>query len=234
MRPAFIVILLWLASSGAMAQTGLYLPAAVPSPGQDEFRASDGTSCRTTMDGSKRVEVGTFATGGQQAGNNYSLPGYASNPAQSNVGVYGRYTWTLDAKTDRMDCNKLFQLEIEKKQIEIEMMKQSLKAAETQLDAVKANRPRRATEIELGAVRPTRAHTVAEAQPSADKITRPLKTADTQAHAGKIALLEGDPINSASVPPPLRRSRDVGSILDAVINAPTALAFASPRLMSAD
>ncbi len=234
MRTAFIVVLMWLASSGAMAQTGLYLPAAVPSPGQDEFRASDGTSCRTTMDGSKRVEVGTFATGGQQAGNNYSLPGYASNPAQSNVGVYGRYTWTLDAKTDRMDCNKLFQLEIEKKQIEIEMMKQSLKAAETQLDAVKANRPRRATEIELGAVRPARAQTVAEAQPNADKGTRPLKNADPQAHAGKMALFAGGSTNPQSMPPSLRRSRDVGTILDSVIDVPTALAFASPRLIRAD
>jgi hypothetical protein len=105
--------------------TGFYLPNATPSYGQDEFRASDGTSCRSTM------EAGTFATGGNQSGggSNYGLPGYVSNPTQGNIGVYGRFTWSLDAKPNRMDCTKLYELEIEKKQLELELLRQQVQVA---------------------------------------------------------------------------------------------------------
>lgn len=132
-------LVLGLASAPAMAQQGFYLPAPVTSPGQDEFRSSDGTSCRTTMDGTKRIEVGTFASGNQAAGPSGSfVPGYASsNPSQANVGVYGRFTMSLDASRERIDCNQLFRLELEKKQIELDMMKQSLRAANQQLDDLK-------------------------------------------------------------------------------------------------
>lgn len=130
-------LLLGLEVSSAVAQTGFYLPTPTPSPGQDEFRASDGTSCRTTMDGSKRVEVGTFATGGQPQDNIYSIPQYVSRPNPNNLGVYARYSWSLDAPSTRMDCNKLYQLEVEKKELEIKLLKRSLAAAEEKLDVAK-------------------------------------------------------------------------------------------------
>jgi hypothetical protein len=133
MRWAASLMLAIILPSSALAQsTGFYLPNASPSYGQDEFRASDGTSCRTTMDGTKRVEVGTFATGGNQtaSGSNYGLPGYLTNPtAQGNLGVYGRFSWSLDAMPQRMDCTKLYELEIEKKKMELELLKQQVRVA---------------------------------------------------------------------------------------------------------
>lgn len=129
-------LLMLVLATPSTAQTGFYLPAPVTSPGQDEFRASDGTSCRSTMDGAKRVEVGTFATGAQQH-SSYDLPGYVAPPRNANIGVYGRFTWSLDSNPERIDCSKLFQLELEKKQLEVEMLKQSLRAAEQQLQAAK-------------------------------------------------------------------------------------------------
>ena len=130
-------LVLVLASAPAMAQQGFYLPAPVTSPGQDEFRASDGTTCRTTMDGTRRLEVGTFASGNQTAGSSNFVPGYGSTPGQANVGVYGRFTVSLDASRERMDCSQLYKLELEKKQIELDLMKQSLRAANQQLDDLK-------------------------------------------------------------------------------------------------
>jgi hypothetical protein len=130
-------LVLVLASAPAMAQQGFYLPAPVTSPGQDEFRASDGTTCRTTMDGTKRLEVGTFASGNQTAGGSNFIPGYGSSPGQANVGVYGRFSMSLDGNRERMDCSQLFKLELEKKQLELDLMKQSLRAANQQLDELK-------------------------------------------------------------------------------------------------
>jgi hypothetical protein len=114
------ILLPLLVPTATMAQQGFYLPAPVTSPGQDEFRSSDGTTCRNTMDGSKRIEVGTFASGNQTADGPSFVPGYGSTPAQGNVGVYGRFTMSLDAQKDRIDCGKLFKLELEKKQLELD------------------------------------------------------------------------------------------------------------------
>ena len=137
-----LALVLALASGPAEAQSGFYLPAPAPSPGQDEFRASDGTTCRTTMDGTKRMEVGTFATA-QRADNRYSLPSYLPETGQGNVGAYGRFTWSLDASPSRMDCHELYQLEIEKKKLELEMLKQSIRSAEQKLETVQSQPVRR-------------------------------------------------------------------------------------------
>lgn len=119
----------------AFAQAGFYLPTSSPSYGQDEFRAADGTTCRSTMDGTKRVELGTFATGGNgTSGYGYGLPGYGSQPTQGNAGVYGRFSMSLDASPSRMDCNLLYKLEIERRTLELELMKRSLSSADQRLD----------------------------------------------------------------------------------------------------
>jgi hypothetical protein len=131
----WLAVAMVLASGPAAAQSGFYLPTPAPSPGQDEFRASDGTTCRTTMDGTKRMEVGTFATA-QRGDNRYALPSYLPEASQGNLGAYGRFTWSLDASPSRMDCHELYQLEIEKKKLELEMLKQSIRSAEQKLEAV--------------------------------------------------------------------------------------------------
>jgi hypothetical protein len=138
----WLPLVLALASGPAAAQSGFYLPAPAPSPGQDEFRASDGTTCRTTMDGTKRMEVGTFATA-QRADRRYDLPSYLPEDSQGNLGAYGRFTWSLDARPSRIDCQELYQLEIEKKKLELEMLKQSIRSAEQKLEAVQAQPAKR-------------------------------------------------------------------------------------------
>lgn len=154
MRTAMILLSAMLSTAASAQSAGFYLPNAAPSYGQDEFRASDGTSCRTTMDGTKRLEVGSFASGGSQtgAGSNFGLPSYVANPTQGNVGVYGRFSWSLDAKPTRMDCTKLYDLEIEKKRLELELLKQQvqvakqgMREADKQLGDLKKQRTRQKT-----------------------------------------------------------------------------------------
>ena len=144
-RVGGVALLIGLAATPAAAHC-FYLPAAAPSAGQDEFRASDGTTCRSTMDGTKRVEVGTFATGGRvESGSHIGLPGYVqTTPAQGNAGVYGRFSWSLDAKPNRMDCSKLYELELEKKRLEVELLKRSLVSADHKLDDLKRQPVRKA------------------------------------------------------------------------------------------
>ena len=145
-RAGCLAFLLGFAVAPAAVAQGFYLPTATPSAGQDEFRASDGTSCRSTMDGTKRAEVGTFATGGRaETGSAYGPPGYVSAaPAQGNMGVYGRFTWSLDAASSRMDCSKLYELELERRRLEVEMLRRSLASADRKLDDLRERPVRKA------------------------------------------------------------------------------------------
>ncbi|TXN62783.1 hypothetical protein [Methylobacterium sp. WL6] len=140
------LMLIW--STSTQAQTGFSLPSASASAGQDEFHAADGTSCRTTMDGMKRVEVGSYGA----AGNNpltssylynypYSNNVYGQPSAQKNAGVYARFSMSLDASNNRMDCTKLYELELERRRIEIEIMKRSLVVSDQKLDELKRREP---------------------------------------------------------------------------------------------
>lgn len=138
-RTLLLALPLCLLGGPAFAQAGFYLPTAPTSYGQDEFRAADGTSCRSSMDGTKRVEVGAFGSGGRSDNTYYSLPGY-SYPAQGNAGVYGRFSMSLDASPERMNCNALYRLELERRTLELELMKRSLVEADRRLDDIKQSR----------------------------------------------------------------------------------------------
>lgn len=133
MTRAFPLLALLVASTGADAQ-GLVLPPATPSYGQDEFQSSDGMSCRTSMDGSRRIEAGAFGTGADyRERRDRPVPTFNREPS-SNVGAYIRFSIALDAPKSRIDCRQLFELELERKTLELELMKQSLRASEEKIE----------------------------------------------------------------------------------------------------
>lgn len=126
--------LVLLSFATAASGQGLLLPPSTPSYGQDEFQSSDGTSCRTSMDGSKRVEAGAFGTGAEyRDGRGIPVTTFNREPS-SNVGAYVRFSIALDAPRSRMDCRKLYELELEKKRLELDMVKQSLRASEEKIE----------------------------------------------------------------------------------------------------
>lgn len=134
-----VAFALGLLATPAFAQAGFYLPSGVASYGQDEFRAADGTTCRSTMDGTKRIELGAFGSGNKVDSNPYALPGYSygNQGNGGNAGVYGRFSMSLDASPERMNCNALYKLEIERRTLELELMKRSLVSADRRLDEIR-------------------------------------------------------------------------------------------------
>ena len=141
--PAFgLALLAAVLSTPALGQSGFYLPTGVNSYGQDEFRAADGTTCRSTMDGTKRIELGAYGSGNRIDSNPYALPGYSygNQGNGGNAGVYGRFSMSLDATPERMNCNALYKLELERRALELELMKRSLVAADRRLDELKQSR----------------------------------------------------------------------------------------------
>ncbi|MEZ5813040.1 MAG: hypothetical protein R3D45_16660 [Rhizobiaceae bacterium] len=110
------------AVSGAQAQTtsiinqdvtGFNLPGVQLPQGHDEVRAADGTTCRSAVSGAGA----------------YLDTGVIGNPNPSNgngVSAYGRIVIPLGRKPARLDCGRLYDLEVQRLQMELRLMQMGL------------------------------------------------------------------------------------------------------------
>ena len=98
---------------------------AIPSPAQsyqsDRIRSGE-LDCSNAIGGGSTVEFGV--TG---------IVNIDNDPLSQNqgtrgkdVGVYARITIPLDGPAERINCNTLYELELERKQMEVEKLKQEL------------------------------------------------------------------------------------------------------------
>ncbi|CDX33625.1 conserved exported hypothetical protein [Mesorhizobium sp. ORS 3359] len=98
-------------------QTGFSLPGVSLPQGQDEVHASDGTTCRSAVSGS-----GAYLDLGVIRGNN------SSNQANSDVATYGRVVIPIGRTPKRVDCSRLYELEVERLQLELKLLKMGIGA----------------------------------------------------------------------------------------------------------
>ncbi|KFB09792.1 hypothetical protein [Nitratireductor basaltis] len=95
-------------------QTGITLPGVVVPNGYDEVRAADGTSCRSSVAASGAyVDSGVIGGGLDDSGSN-------------TLSAYGRVVVPLGQRPRRLNCDKLYQLELERLQLEVKMLKRGL------------------------------------------------------------------------------------------------------------
>lgn len=95
--------------------SGFSLPGVSLPTGHDEVRAADGTTCRSAV-------VGSGA---------YLDIGIIGNPQDINAGqsAYGRIVIPLGIKRrERLDCSKLYQLEVDRLATELKLMQMGLTA----------------------------------------------------------------------------------------------------------
>lgn len=91
-------------------QNGFDLPGVTLPQGQDEVRAADGTTCSSAVSGSGAyMDVGII-------GNN----GFTGN---GDFASYGRVVVPLGRKAQRLDCSKLYELEVERLRMELDLLK---------------------------------------------------------------------------------------------------------------
>nr|WP_011580645.1 MULTISPECIES: hypothetical protein [Chelativorans] len=95
-------------------QTGISLPGVSAPSGHDEVRAADGTTCRSAV-GGRGAYVDSGIIGG-------GLDGSGSNA----LTAYGRVVVPLGKGTERVDCNRLYNLELERLQLEVQMLRRGL------------------------------------------------------------------------------------------------------------
>ena len=120
---AVLLSTLLLAGEEAAAQTnyinqnisGFNLPGVTLSQGHDEVRAADGTTCRSAVGGSGAyMDVGIIGNPEQD---------YDGN---SSMSAYGRIVVPLGKLPKRIDCSKLYNLEVARLELELKLAQMGL------------------------------------------------------------------------------------------------------------
>jgi hypothetical protein len=99
--------------SSVYNQSSVYLPSPPIAQGQDMVRGSSGVSCQTAIgSGGPYVDIGVI--GSQDVFN------------RDTASVYGRVVVPLGKRPKRPDCTKLYDLEISRMRMEIELLRMGL------------------------------------------------------------------------------------------------------------
>jgi len=123
----FLVFLFLLAPSISRSQSSslnLSLPSAPGSYQSDSFRAGD-LDCKNAIGSATNLEFGVTGI----IGNGYTDPlqGFVDSNRVGDVGVFARIVIPLGQKPkSRIDCNRLYELELRKKQLEVLRLEQEL------------------------------------------------------------------------------------------------------------
>ena len=120
----FFVIVLLMCCNVSNAQNGsmsLSMPSAPGSFQSDRFRAGD-LDCSMAIGSATNVEFGVLGV----INNNQPITTNAT-PQNRDVGVYGRIIIPIGIPKGRVDCNRLYDMELRKRAMEIEKLEFELK-----------------------------------------------------------------------------------------------------------
>ena len=109
-------------------QFGVNLPQVALPSGSDEIRTTDGATCRSAVGGDGAyMDVGVIGSP-------------ESDDANASAAAYGRLVIPLGYKAKRLDCTKLYDLEIRRLKMELELARMGTAgSANTPAAAVNSN-----------------------------------------------------------------------------------------------
>jgi len=118
-------ILLLVLSNTAMANSSLNLalPSASAGYGTDSIKAGD-LDCKNSIGGGTNFEFGFTGI----INNAITIFGTEDliNPQTKDIGVYARIIIPLDGPSERINCNTLYQLELQRRRLEVEKLRQEI------------------------------------------------------------------------------------------------------------
>ena len=118
-------ILLLALSSTVMANNSinLALPSASAGYGTDRIKAGD-LDCTNSIGGGTNFEFGFTGI----INNAVTFLGDVdlSNPQTKDLGIYARIIIPLDGPSERINCNTLYQLELQRRRLEVEKLRQEI------------------------------------------------------------------------------------------------------------
>jgi len=101
----------------------LQLPSAGNSYGSDRIRAGD-MECDASIGGATNFEIGATGIINNAVGPFGDKD--PRNPQTKDIGLYARIVIPLDAPRERVNCNTLYQLELQRRRLEVQRLEQEL------------------------------------------------------------------------------------------------------------
>lgn len=123
MKHFAIVLSLVCSFTYAAESLNLSMPNAPGSYQSDKFRAGE-LDCSMAIGSGTNVEFGVVGIINNPNQNDITTGNSASRA--KDVGVYARITIPIGAPEERLNCNTLYQLELQKKRMEIQRLQQEL------------------------------------------------------------------------------------------------------------
>ena len=125
-------IILMLMSAYAVADSSslnLNLPSTPGSYASDRIRAGN-VECSMAIGGSVNLEFGVVGVLNQNGPYMSSIgvypEGYDDQALVKDVGVYAKIIVPLNAPKNRLDCNQLYKLELQRQRIELQKLQQEI------------------------------------------------------------------------------------------------------------
>lgn len=118
----YLTFILWFISSIVIANSGisLQLPSTPSMYGQDSFRTGD-LDCKNAIGGTTNVEFGL--TGIINNATGLWRDEDPLNPTTKDIGMFARIIIPLDGPKERVNCNTLYKLELQKQRLEVLKLK---------------------------------------------------------------------------------------------------------------
>lgn len=118
------------AQSSSTSSLNLAIPSVSPNFQNDRIRAGD-LECDMAIGSATNVEFGVVGIINDKTPYDYLTGSTVINPNYSNgfikdVGVYARITIPIGAPKQRLNCNVLYELELEKKRLEVFKLRQEI------------------------------------------------------------------------------------------------------------
>ena len=120
------LLVLLLCSSSVFAESSslnLALPNMGTNYGSDSIRSGD-LDCKNSIGGATNLELGVTSIIDNAVSPFDSED--PMNPQTKDIGLYARIVIPLDAPKERINCNTLYQLELQRRRIEVQKLQQEL------------------------------------------------------------------------------------------------------------
>lgn len=123
----FIIVVICMMATSAYADSlNLQLPSAPGSFQSDTFKSGQ-MNCSNAIGSATTLEFGV--TGLIDGGRYDPFNNWVDDKDVGSIGVYSRITIPLGAKPKkRIDCNRLFELELQKKSLELEQLRKEIES----------------------------------------------------------------------------------------------------------
>lgn len=109
----------------------LSIPSVGTSSNYDEFRTSSGMSCRQSVSGSAQLQIGGVASKDDSNDHAYGTSWNSRDYTRDEKGVFIQLVVPLGI-TDRIDCTTLYNIEVEKQNLELQQLKSQIELLKKQ------------------------------------------------------------------------------------------------------